>query len=567
MATLTSPAPRSVGAAPAAQRGNAVVRWYQARGIRSKLFLSFLALDLLLLTLVGIFFPLREWREMGAGRAQLAQQGQSLSNLVASTVAPALEFEDRAAVKATLDQTRAFANVAQVVVRDPQGVEIRSGSSKTPVPAGLLRARRDTTVAEGGFTFVAHPFAMGGGSGVVVVELSQAALRARMLQSAAVGATLSVVFLLAGGLLATVLSRGIVRPIEAVVETVTGVTRDGAWDLTRRAPEGGSDEPGRLAGWVNQFLGDSGQLVSSVMRVSQGVIAGAGEIRRSVDHLSTSASALDEQIAQVASNSEVQVERVRRNQELAHESAAMAVRVRDIAAEAGDSAAAVVEVSRAGREISERAQAQMAQISDRAAETRQVMDRLAGLSGQIDRVVAAIQSIAAQTNLLALNAAIEAARAGEHGRGFAVVAEEVRKLATQAATYTGEIGTFVREIRAEVAQAADAAGNVQAEVESGREVIRSTAELLHRVVGDVQRVAHEVGGIRALAEDQHAALEKVSGSATALTELGEAQAAAATQMSATVREQTAATAAVSGAAETLSRMVRELQTEIERIRV
>ena len=57
----------------------------------------------------------------------------------------------------------------------------------------------------------------------------------------------------------------------------------------------------------------------------------------------------------------------------------------------------------------------------------------------VAHVTSVISGIASQTNLLALNATIEAARAGEVGRGFAVVAQEVKQLAGQAASATGEI--------------------------------------------------------------------------------------------------------------------------------
>lgn len=64
----------------------------------------------------------------------------------------------------------------------------------------------------------------------------------------------------------------------------------------------------------------------------------------------------------------------------------------------------------------------------------------------IDNFVQAIDKISLQSTLLAFNASIEAARAGEAGRGFSVVATEVRQLATQTHSATGEIGELNRSI-------------------------------------------------------------------------------------------------------------------------
>ncbi len=65
------------------------------------------------------------------------------------------------------------------------------------------------------------------------------------------------------------------------------------------------------------------------------------------------------------------------------------------------------------------------------------------IQSEVQKFAQTNEKIASQTNLLALNATIEAARAGEYGKGFAVVAQEVKSLASQAASNSKELRTNV----------------------------------------------------------------------------------------------------------------------------
>ena len=101
--------------------------------------------------------------------------------------------------------------------------------------------------------------------------------------------------------------------------------------------------------------------------------------------------------------------------------------------------------------------------SDAAARTRlssAVTEALSSQAVRIGEVVAFISTIAHRTNMLALNATIEAARAGESGRGFAVVAQEVKALAAQTSSATGDIGRQIEAMQRTAGEAAAALSSI-----------------------------------------------------------------------------------------------------------
>ncbi len=198
-----------------------------------------------------------------------------------------------------------------------------------------------------------------------------------------------------------------------------------------------------------------------------------------------------------------------------------------------------------------------------------VMD-LGERSGEIGKIVATIDDIAAQTNLLALNAAIEAARAGEQGRGFAVVADEVRKLAERSSVATKEIAAIVSGIQARVKEAVTAMQQGGKEVESGCKLAVDAGGALDDILVRSQRVGRQVEQISSAAQELQSLSVSMVETIERISRIVEQNAAATQEMtvsSSVVSRSVETTAGVaeenSAASEEVSASVEEMSAQVE----
>ncbi|MFM9859395.1 PAS domain-containing methyl-accepting chemotaxis protein [Pseudoxanthobacter sp. M-2] len=143
--------------------------------------------------------------------------------------------------------------------------------------------------------------------------------------------------------------------------------------------------------------------------------------------------------------------------------------------------------------------------------THRIVGGLAEAARTIGTILGLIETIASQTNLLALNATIEAARAGDAGRGFSVVASEVKSLATQTATATGEIGAQIAAVQgatdeavralAAIAERVDQINTIStgiaAAVETQAHVTRSVSQNMQSAAQGVETVMQNLTTVAA----------------------------------------------------------------------
>jgi methyl-accepting chemotaxis protein len=314
-------------------------------------------------------------------------------------------------------------------------------------------------------------------------ENNQAYQSARTLMGSASG-----VALVAGLILAFVISRGFSVPLSLAVSTLEQVA---AGDLTVSLDVHTQDEVGRMAAALNNALE---KLRSTLEEVSQGAMNASAASEQLAAASQTIASGAQEQAASL------------------EETSASLEEITATVRQSADNARQASQLASGSRDAAEQGQGVVSNAVTAMAEIN-------AASAKISDIISTIDEIAFQTNLLAVNAAVEAARAGEEGRGFAVVAAEVRSLAQRSAQAAKEIKGLIQDSLRKV--------------ERGSELVNKSGDTLQGIVSSVKRVTDIVGEIAAAAGEQSTGIEQVNTAMTQMDQVTQANSAQTEELSST----------------------------------
>lgn len=329
----------------------------------------------------------------------------------------------------------------------------------------------------------------------------------------------SILVLLAvpfGILLAVVITRGIRKPIQKVVETIMQVERG---SFGHRAHLNQTDEIGQLGRAVDQMAEGLAKQADVAEKIADGDLAVTVQLASDEDQLGKSLAKMVSVLQEVINNVRLSVDNV------ASGSQAMSASSEEMSQGASEQAAAAEEASSSIEQMT----ANIRQNADNALETEKIavkasedaleggkaVDNTVGAMKEIADKIMIIEEISRQTNLLALNAAIEAARAGEHGKGFAVVAAEVRKLAERSQVAAGEISLLST---------------------SSVDVAEKAGELLNVIVPNIQKTAELVQEISAASREQDSGAEQINRAIQQLDQVIQQNASASEEMASTAEE-------------------------------
>ncbi|MCP3921535.1 MAG: methyl-accepting chemotaxis protein [Desulfobacterales bacterium] len=300
--------------------------------------------------------------------------------------------------------------------------------------------------------------------------------------------------ILAGGfaLLAFFLAARLAKPIISTTKMLKEIA-EGEGDLTKRLEIETKDELGDLAKWFNLFINNLQEMIkelaanvavvddssATLLNIAQKMASGAKDSSMLANTVASASEEMSTNMNSVAATVE----------ETTHNTNVVATATEEMTATINE----IAKNSERARDVSEKAMKQMGGATN-------MMDELGNAVEAISAVTAAITDISEQTNLLALNATIEAARAGEAGKGFAVVANEIKELASQTASATGEIRNKIEGVQGTTNETVSEIQNVASIMDEINSIIGTIATAIEQQSAATSEISSNVsqvsGGIQ-----------------------------------------------------------------------
>ncbi len=229
---------------------------------QTRLALTMGALILLIAPAISIYVPRKLEQE---AIALIAHKADTLMQLTAFTINPALYFQDRAALDEALSGARNDKDVAYVVVADPEGRVLSAFHREHATEAALARRVAGGRLSHDRSLYEAMTPIRDGDRvlaqlhvGISLARLQKQVRRMRI----AIGAW-SVLILTAGLVAVVFISNVLTRPLRHVAE---GAARIAAGEFGQRVPVGRGDEIGQVAASLNEMAANVAERDASLRK-------------------------------------------------------------------------------------------------------------------------------------------------------------------------------------------------------------------------------------------------------------------------------------------------------------
>jgi len=197
-----------------------------------------------------LYFPARqEEREISA----VADKAQSIVEMTAFIISPALSFEDVETLEEALRGARINEDLIYVIVVDAKGVVVANFNTEVADESSIDLFKGDVGISQDGLVYrTVQPILHDGDDiGRLYLGLSLAEGREEINRSRRTIAIISFVVFVIGMIALFGINTIVTRPLSHMVETAERISQG---DMTRRASVGTQVEVAQLAGQIEQVI-------------------------------------------------------------------------------------------------------------------------------------------------------------------------------------------------------------------------------------------------------------------------------------------------------------------------